>query len=875
SVDATFVFTDDRIRIRNLVGRLDQNRVRVTGDIDGYTANAGFSIRIESLPSRPLALAESPAFIPSMPWPVQELYYRFRPKGTASFYMNVSRGAGQAKTSLSGELNVHDAAFVFDRFPYPADRASGTLRFSNDPATGDPLLEIVSMKCHGYRGGPNADANVEITGRVTPLDMAAGADIRIAGTGLVSDDRLIEAMPPPTRKAVRNFDSAHTGQLPRFAGDFDCRVHRDVGMGKPWLVTTTLDIRDGEGSFVGFPYLVKNVSGSLTIFDDHLELSDIKLPCDGGAAIRTGAITGQKHDPVTGAPLVQTDLTLQARHVALNDRLLDALPKEKSAWLRKVALAGNVDLDGKIIPSAPDSDDPSVFLNFSLSGGSARLLNGAAEVAGLRAAGKVDPNRAVIEQLHGRYGTADVDGSGTVTWSGAEPQLSAAAKVSGLAVDSGLLKILPEGAAKMVESLHAKGMIDAAFSYDASTNNAYRIQLTPRQLTLRPDFFPIELGKLGGSVRLEPGRVTLQSVTARAGDSTLSASGTIDTASGDGTLALAGRDLVLNDALDQALPTGLRDLVKAAALQGKLSFDCPKLVVRGLASPTQSAGGADVDFDTKAWFSPVDLTLGVPFRDVRGTVQLAGTIRQGNLQSANGQLNLDSLKIAGRPVTGLSTEMHKVADRNVMELSTIDGKIAGGNVAGQIETSLTKTDPRFALNLQVRGVRITELTGDLTNPIDGKLTASLAMEGRWSDTAGRHGRGDVQVDGKNMYRVPVVFGLMQVANLALPNDTPIQQAALRYTIEGPRLIMDQIDLRATESVMQGSGEINFDSKQVDMRLSLANSAADALPIFGDLIKAARQDLLQIRVRGTLQAPKVQASAFNIFSTTVDDVQHER
>ncbi|MGN6626014.1 MAG: hypothetical protein ACTHLN_05290, partial [Tepidisphaeraceae bacterium] len=96
-----------------------------------------------------------------------------------------------------------------------------------------------------------------------------------------------------------------------------------------------------------------------------------------------------------------------------------------------------------------------------------------------------------------------------------------------------------------------------------------------------------------------------------------------------------------------------------------------------------------------------------------------------------------------------------------------------------------------------------------------------------------------------------------------------------YTIEGPRLIMDQIDLRATESVMQGSGEINFDSKQVDMRLSLANSAADALPIFGDLIKAARQDLLQIRVRGTLQAPKVQASAFNIFSTTVDDVQHER
>ena len=71
--------------------------------------------------------------------------------------------------------------------------------------------------------------------------------------------------------------------------------------------------------------------------------------------------------------------------------------------------------------------------------------------------------------------------------------------------------------------------------------------------------------------------------------------------------------------------------------------------------------------------------------------------------------------------------------------------------------------------------------------------------------------------------------------------------------------------------MQGSGAIDFGTKQVQMTLSLANSPADNVPVFGPLIKSARQDLLQIKVRGTLQDPSVKAQAFNTFSTTVDEV----
>ena len=872
-VDAAVVFTDDRIHIENLVGRLDANRIRITGNIDGYTADAGARLRIESLPNEPIALAASPAFIPQMPWPVQELYYRFRPIGQAILRIDVIKKPTAAKVQLSGELTIHDAKFAFDRFPYPADRANGTLRFTNNPATGEPELDIVSVQCHGFTGGANATANIEITGKLTPLDAQIGADLRISGQGLTSDAKLIEAMPPATRKAVRNFDSAHTGSLPKFDGDFDCRVHRDVGLGKPWLVTTALDIRHGEGSFVGFPYPIHDVNGQITIYDDHLTLAHINLPCDQGTASLTGDIFWQKHDPATGLPIVQTDLTLQARHVAFDDKLLNAIPPEKGVWLRKIGLKGIVDIDGKIVPMAPESDDPAVNLAVKISDGSASPMNGVVKIDGISGDIQIDPTRAVVTNLHGHYGAAPIDGQGTVVWTGDEPQVSVAATMRNLKLDDSLTKVLPPSAAGAVRSLHAEGAVDAELSYDASTHNAYRVLLRPQGVSLKPDFLSLPFTQVKGAILLEPGRVTLQNITSICERSPVSAAGTINTDNGDANLALAARDVAVSDRLTGALPGGLGDIVRSIGLKGHVAFDCSKLVLHGLTDTTQpSSSDSAVDFDTKVWLQPADLRVGVNLSDMRGMTTLSGRVQGGELKSLDGNVALDSLKIADRAVTSLNADLHKSPDKDVLQIGNIDAKIAGGNVAGQIDTAISKADSRFALNLQVRGAKVSDLTGDITNAIGGTLTASLEMEGKWSDTADRHGRGDVLVQGRDMYRVPVLFGMMQVANLALPNNTPIQQATIRYTIDGPRLMLDEIDLRAVESVMQGSGEINFDTKKVGLQFGLANSAVDALPIFGGLIKSARQGLLQIRITGTLQAPKVQANAFNIFSTTVDDVK---
>ena len=83
---------------------------------------------------------------------------------------------------------------------------------------------------------------------------------------------------------------------------------------------------------------------------------------------------------------------------------------------------------------------------------------------------------------------------------------------------------------------------------------------------------------------------------------------------------------------------------------------------------------------------------------------------------------------------------------------------------------------RFGLGMVLRNANVADLAGPTEKDIKGQLTASLAIEGDWGDPSTRRGRGDVAVSGKDMYRIPLVLGLMQITNLSLPISSPFNEA---------------------------------------------------------------------------------------------------
>lgn len=868
-VDGTFLFTDEKIQIQSLVARIENSRFSLTGEMLGYAPTSPFKVRVQSLKSENIHIPAAPTYIHSMPWPVQEIYYRFRPRGECSFWLTMERTAASERPVLEGEVKIHDAAFQFERVPYPIERASGVIRLGNDPATGREMLEIVSLTGQGYAGGGNEKATVEMVGKITPLDDTASADITVRGRGIVSTREMIACLPPETRRTVMNFDPMKTGKLPFFTADFDCSIVRPIGLRKPWTIVTRVDVQKATGMVAAFPIPLKDLDVTLVVHDKFVDIERAVMPRGEGRVELSGRIDWARRDQ-NNEPLVQPDLRLLVRNAPIDDELIAALPENRRAFAESAKLRGLIDIEGKIIPLDEQSDEISLDVALTLKEGEATLQGGKLKLTGISADARIRPEQTSIPSLKGKLGDATVDARATIDWKDEVPQTAAAAQVRGLAVDETLIASLPPETRESVTGLSPKGTVDLDIDYAAAgeEEGSYRVVLRPRELSITPKQMPIALSKLQGEIVIDRGKVVLKDVVARAGEALVHASGTIVPDTGSAEVALSGRDLKITNEFRKSLPATMQRLFASADLKGTVAFDLHKLIVT--PDPKQKAP-SDLTFDATLWLQDATMDIGTPLTDIDGVLRAKGVVRAGKLSELEGDVSFDSLKLAGRSIDRLTAVIVKPRKQDILQIAKIDGRIADGQIGGQIDSILSEKDPRFGLALVLRNARVSELTGEIDKPIEGRLTASLALEGKWDDPASRRGRGDVIVDGKDMYRVPVLFGLMQIANLTLPLEAPIQQAGVRYTVEGHRVALEAIDLRSRTSVMQGTGWLDFKSRQVQMTLLLGNSAADAVPIFGELLKGARQDLLQIRVRGSIEEPKVGASAFNTITTTVDEV----
>ncbi len=122
-----------------------------------------------------------------------------------------------------------------------------------------------------------------------------------------------------------------------------------------------------------------------------------------------------------------------------------------------------------------------------------------------------------------------------------------------------------------------------------------------------------------------------------------------------------------------------------------------------------------------------------------------------------------------------------------------------------------------------------------------------------------------------MYHIPLVLGLLQVTNLALPIAEPFHEAMARYNLEGQRVTFEKVELRSDTMRMTGAGHLDFGTKQVRMSFTTDNPGGLKVPFLNELWQGARNELLRINVKGTIQDPKVETSSMGTFTTTVDEV----
>jgi hypothetical protein len=902
-VTGEFFFDENGLSFNRVNETIAGATLLVTGKMNGYSPDAPVWIRFESVPGQLINIPEHPDFLASLPGPLHQAYMMLKPHGTGTMWAEVNRARPGGFPQVTGEINIADGAFDCIFFPYPVRGATGKIVFSPDPTHTFELLTLEDIHCKGVIGGPNENADVIVSGWAGANEPDVGCRIRARSGDIHSEPEVFAALPPPVRQAVAIFKGpgapgSDDSRFPHFAGAFDCNVFVPPGHNMRPIVSIDLDFKDGSGRLAAFPYPLENLHGKVAIRDGYLTVDNADFHHKNTTLNISGKVTWPTDLPPGRPVIAKPYLKLVGRNVPVDGELLKVLPPEASAWLRNAGTTGMLDVDGQVLPReivTNPADCVDYDMAVTLREGAAHPLNTDFAVTGVTGNLRVHPDHLEILALHGKRGDADLNGTGTIDWSGISPEVKLDASAKHLTLEPAVCQLLPRGGKQAWTTLDPHGVMDAdlffhgifpcgggdkvaSLEMSAGTMTAvplpavqdFRVALKPTDVTVTPQPLPYRLDHCTGTITITPQTITIADVHGKHGDATIAVAGKGMTANpADWDLTLQASNLPADADLRKALPLPMRQVLEQLKYKGDFSIDLSSFRYRG--------DKPDPDIDLTGVMSAKlgSVDVGVPIDKMAGAIQFDAAVRNGKLSAFRGDLDMTKLSLADRPIKDFKAAVSLPPGSDVLKVTNIRGDLAGGELAGQMDLTFPDVGPSsYLLDFKVKNADLREMAQQVPGKgqdIRGQASASLALQGEWADPATRKGRGDVLVSGKEMYQIPLLLGLLEVTNLSLPTSTPFSEGTARYLVEGNRITFQQVQMRSSSMVMSGNGWLDFGSKQVRMNFTTENPNLPTLPVIGGLINSAKNELLQIQVRGTVQSPKVSAASMHTFTTTVDEV----
>ncbi|MGD0463448.1 MAG: AsmA-like C-terminal domain-containing protein [Tepidisphaeraceae bacterium] len=878
-VSGNMVFTEQGIELKDLSGKLESNWFNVDGKIAGYSPDAPARLTLSSVNGHDLELPEfSPEYLGSLPREVQEVIERLHPKGTCGLRLVIERAEAGGKPTVSGQIDIHDGEFRFNQFPFPVSHVNGRVTIGDDPIAKMRGFRVLNLQGHGPSDGPNANALITLNGFVGPLDGDAGVWLEVNGSNMVGDAVVRGALSPAARRALKMFDPDGSGQLPRGTGDFSCHIFRPIGPHKHFRVETDVNLYDAEASLAAFPYPIKHLTARLEIQDGLLKVVNGRMPHGDSTIHVEGTVRWWDRDVLPTTQPYGPDLRITASNLPIDDDLINAIPERQRAWVQGAGLGGRLDIDGHVFPKSGNARGSEVNYVFdaSLHDGKVQPDGGEAAMSGLTGRLRLTPGRLELGEVSGVRGDSAVAGHALIDWASGPPKIAITASAKELQLSPSLYRMLPEGGRKGWDLVHPHGTVDATLEFADTIGAApdrLELLITPRDLSVTPASIPYRLDLVQGDVFISPHQVVLRDLKATHGNAGISISGTGQLGEHQAwALKVSAQQLTVDDELVGAVPDSVATVLKGLKVRGKVDVELSKLAYWPTGQAQGTTDGADVDFAAKITMLGTSLDIGLPATNVRGDIDLAGLMRGGRLHRLAGRCGADSLLLAGRAGSDFKLTLAKDSDEALIQISHVEGKFASGDLAGDGQYAFPDDLPsKYDLSLVLRDADVQQLTTPYEKDLRGRLTASLQLRGTWNEPQSRRGHGDVSVVGEKMYNIPVMLGLMQITNLALPLNSPFTEISTRYSLDGEKVVFEQIDLKSKDMTMSGSGEMNFALKSVSLWLTTKNAALVALPVVGPLIGGANQELLRIHIKGTIEEPKVTASTFGTVTTTVDQV----
>ncbi|MEO1497756.1 MAG: AsmA-like C-terminal region-containing protein [Planctomycetota bacterium] len=601
--------------------------------------------------------------------------------------------------------------------------------------------------------------------------------------------------------------------------------------------------------------------------------------------------------PSAGAPSAMPPgtISITADGVPITPQLVAALPDAKAREvIRQLRPRGRVDMRWQADRADASGARIETQTDVRLAGCGVNYEGFPYDLAGvtgwIRARGKTWR----FEELESRAsdGRLLVAGHGGVQPTSRGSRLSLTLRGQGVPLEERLRAALPSDAQAAWQYLLPRGRLnfDALVTHDTGDEKPrVQISMTPdeRSVAIEPAFstagYRYRLEQLDGRFDWRDNRLDMTDARAVHGRTAYGCDGVWETdPSGAWRLALerlrADR-LAFNHDFLLAAPPGLRAVIAQLEPRGGVDLSDSTLDVY---SP---APGAAVQARWKLALAchQVALTAGVPLEALSGVVRLEGGSDGANA-ATGGTLDLDSVVWNDLMLTAVNGPLHcddvecvlgeGVAIKTGGESRRVTARAYGGDVT---LNSLVQYGgrPRYGLQMDLANVDVSRVASEwLERPeaVGGRLRGRLEFQGVGASIYGLDGRGDLAIEDADLYELPLLVRLLKVLRNRAPDASAFDVCEASFTQQGKQLEFQRLNLLGDAVSFYGRGRANLD-RQLDLEFhTIVGRNELAAPALRSLLGQASQQLLQLKVGGTLDAPEIRREALPIVGDMIEQLQ---
>jgi len=399
-------------------------------------------------------------------------------------------------------------------------------------------------------------------------------------------------------------------------------------------------------------------------------------------------------------------------------------------------------------------------------------------------------------------------------------------------------------------------------------------EILPRSLTARFGETDVEFPTCDGRIEFSPG-------IGRVKDFTLAAPTWSATAQGawltheDGAVALSAQATLsaqsLTPDLHAVVPEGLREVMKDLAVRCEGAILTQPTAVNLTYSPDgqlqalRVAGRADL-----ARFA---LDTGVLIEDAAGTLDFEVDRPAPDRPLAFTISGIfDRATVSGVKVTNARTRIIGTPGGDVL-IPMFSADCHAGRLAGE---ATVRPNPApnagpnrvFEVSARASGVRLASVLADYaaktpgaapvaTSDADasrGLLDAAVSLTGTINEPATRRGRGTASVGGGRVVNFPLVVALIRISNLDLPIAESLDYASAEFFIQGNYVNFEELSVFSPSVQIFGFGTVQWPGLELDLRFR--PKARRRIPLVTGMLEGIRNELIAVRVEGTLAEPEL-------------------